>query len=355
MWWALITVIVGLHANLLTVIVFYSMRKVSSNVYLMVLGASDFMFLVAFVFNDIFTQLHCMYFPDVALDIVNRSNVICSFLQYLLDLFSDFSALLILAFTFDRYIACYYPMRYSDLCTVRRSKVICIGTVLTLAVLIAPYHFTCIGFPHDESGREVKLCTIIPGTRENIFFYCYLIEITCCRIVPILTIAVCNVYIIRKVRQFHRARTQRRNRTICHQNKSENGLLPRAQQQQKTDENQHTQLTIMLIAVSTTYIVLYTPVLVMFFIEKFSETHTEHFMAMKHYTTALDVVGFAINFFLYTMGGKEFRAQLSKTVCSGVRRCVSAHPADAPPTDRGQFKRIEASRTVDGATLETHL
>ena len=357
MWWSLIAVIVGLLANTLTIIVFSSMKKVSSNVYLMVLGASDLSFIVTFVFYDTLAKLRCMYFPATAIDIVNRSDFMCIALQYLLDLFSDFSAMLILAFTVDRYIACYYPMRYNDLCTVLKSKITSFAMLFTIAITIAPYHIACMGQPFFQ-GAIQQVCVIIPEQPyEDIFFYCYVLEVMLYRVIPIIIIGVCNVFIILKVREFHRARKERRNKTLSNQKTAENGTS----RQQKHDENQHIQLTIMLIMVSTTYIVLYLPVLVTFFVSKFF--YGETITAIKYYTTALDVVGFAINFFLYTVSGKEFRTQLLRIVCGndktsgGYSRgkvcfCVKREHPDA---DKGQFMRIDNGRTVEAASMETHL
>ena len=101
-------------------------------------------------------------------------------------------------------------------------------------------------------------------------------------------------------------------------------------------------------------------ILVTFFVSKFF--YGETITAIKYYTTALDVVGFAINFFLYTVSGKEFRTQLLRIVCgndktSGYSRgkvcfCVKREHPDA---DKGQFMRIDNGRTVEAASMETHL
>jgi len=67
------------------------------------------------------TTLRCWYFVDSPLDIVNRSDVSCVLLQYLSDLFSNNSTCVILAFTVERAIAVFRPMRYKELCTVVRA------------------------------------------------------------------------------------------------------------------------------------------------------------------------------------------------------------------------------------------
>jgi len=58
------------------------------------------------------TLLRCLHFPKSQFDIFNRSSFWCKLLQYLVDLFSDFSSCLILAFTVERCIAAYVPTHF---------------------------------------------------------------------------------------------------------------------------------------------------------------------------------------------------------------------------------------------------
>ena len=56
--------------------------------------------------------MRCLHFPESRFDIVNRSSFWCKLLQYVTDLFSDFSGCLILAFTVERCIAAYMPTQF---------------------------------------------------------------------------------------------------------------------------------------------------------------------------------------------------------------------------------------------------
>lgn len=94
----------------------YRLHGVS--LYLLTLAASDSFYLVSVFLSKTLTTLRCWYFIESALDIVNRSNVSCVLLQYLCDLFSNNSTCVILAFTVERAVAVFRPMRYKELCTV---------------------------------------------------------------------------------------------------------------------------------------------------------------------------------------------------------------------------------------------
>ena len=98
-------------------------------------------------------------------------------------------------------------------------------------------------------------------------------------------------------------------------------LLHRRQKQQmKRAEDRNLQLTVILILVSTTYVVAYLPTLIYFIIDllsygKFLSVNNEARMIARHYTDLLYVSAFATNFFLFTMSGRVFRQQMWKIFC----------------------------------------
>ena len=294
-------VLLGLLGNSLSIVVFSSkdMNYISSNVYLLVLAISDSLYLITVLFTKTLTLFRCMYLVTVPMDIFNRSTVMCKLLQYLLGLFSDYSACLIMAFTVERFIAVYIPLRYKDVCTVVRAKVTCVIFFLVISTFIAPYHFLFMGRPE---GYDV--CTIMPQ-HEHIFSSLYIVEAVVFRVIPVLVIAVLNVHIIIRVTIL----------TIIKRKQK----LGNSQNNKKKDDR-GLQLTIMLILVSTTYISVYMPVLVNFFLWKLKRSDIldisrKSLMLMQNYTQVLYIGGFAINFFLYTLSGRIFREKLYNIIC----------------------------------------
>jgi hypothetical protein len=313
---SLIFVVIGLVGNALSIMVFGSkaMRDISSNVYLLFLAISDSLYLISVFSTKILTTLRCLYFVDEALDISNRSTVLCKLFQYLLDLFSDYSTGLILAFTVERYIACYHPLNFKEICTVWRARIACASLFAVVAIFIAPYHFMFIG---RLEGYDY--CTVLIE-KEAEFTILYIVEAMLFRVVPVFVIAVLNVFIIVKVTKVSRDK-QRRS-----QGKS-------AQQRRRSvKEDKHRQLTIMLILVSSSYIIAYLPVLVHFVMWKLRRsqmvTVSERALDItQNYAKPMYIFGFAINFFLYTMSGRVFREQLILMLCGKKRlRCAMAEP-----------------------------
>ena len=85
-------------------------------------------------------------------------------------------------------------------------------------------------------------------------------------------------------------------------------------------DERNLQMTIILILVSTTYILFYLPVLVHFVLFKMSrsgivDVGITFLDVFGNYAKALHVAGFAINFLLYTLSGRVFREQLVAIIC----------------------------------------
>jgi len=106
-------------------------------------------------------------------------------------------------------------------------------------------------------------------------------------------------------------------------------------------EEKSLQTTIMLITVSTSYVLTYLPVLfhfIIYFIQlKFDRTlHVgdKSMLIAGNYTKLLYVGGVAVNFFLYTVSGRVFRKQLIKML---------ACPRNINSADGGTRRRAAAA------------
>ena len=295
-------VLVGLIGNALSVVVFASrdMRLISSNFYLLILAISDSMYLICVMCSRMTTSLRCLYIPSSHIDIFNRSTLMCKLLQFLLDLMSDYSTCLIMAFTIERYIAVYRPLQFKEVCTVRKARIVCATLFISTAIFIAPHHFLYIGRP-----QGLDVCTVLPDYETELTVL-YIAESTVFRIVPIISIVVFNVLIITRVTQLTRSA---RNTTRIPSERS------RIQRRSK-----NMQLTVILVLVSSTYISAIMPTLIHFVIWKMERSglltaSDASMMISQNYTRILYVMAFAINFFLYTLSGGIFREQLYHLLC----------------------------------------
>ena len=182
-----------------------------------------------------------------------------------------------------------------------------------IAVGILPHHVMFM------KARNMR-CTI-SVEHKHLFSNFYLAEISLCRIIPVFLITGFNASIILKLIQ-QPATISRRRRHVSTQialNSRHSAViveLVEASRTTRTDRNQ--QVTVMLVIVSTSYILTYIPVLVHFILNKFDRALAidgETLGIAAHITRGLYVLGFVINFFLYTVSGKVFREQLVLILC----------------------------------------
>ena len=302
---SMVCIIIGLIGNILSCLVFSGreMRHISSNIYLLMLAVSDSLYLIGILCSKVLHTMHCLYFQSSHMDIYNRSNFVCKTVQYVLDLCSDYSTCLILAFTIERFIAVYAAAQFKTICTVRRANIVCLVIFLVISISIAPYHFM---FMKLESQWGTTYCAI-QRSSEKLFSTLYLSEMTLFRVAPVCIIASINISIICKVMSLNRKRQRWR-------------LANRSRRDDKS-----MQLTLMLIIVSTTYVILYMPVLTFFLIHKLRREGLigyippDPLFVFRNYAQALYVAGHSVNFFLYTVSGKVFREHLQILVCDRRR------------------------------------
>ena len=306
---SLALVFLGLIGNTLSIVVFSSaeMRVVSSNNYLLVLAISDSLYLISVLMTKLLTTLRCIHFPLSSVDMYNRNDFMCKLLQFVLDFFSDYSTCLVMVFTVERFIAVFLPLKFKELCTVRRARLVCVFMLLLVCGLIAPYHFMYMGRP-----TNYDVCTVLPEYEAE-FTILYVLEALIFRVLPVFIIAVFNIFIIVRI-----GRLAKQKRRL----KQAQGPALAALRKRNHKEERNMQLTITLILVSTTYVLVYIPVLVHFVMWKMERakalTINEHLMAQFHYySRTLYILGFAVNFLLYTIGGRVFRQQLRTKLCSG--------------------------------------
>ena len=127
--------------------------------------------------------------------------------------FSDYSTCLILAFTVERFLACYYAIWFRDMCNATFAWAICIFGFFGIIIFISPYHLMYMGH-----YKDYKYCTILPDYAKK-FSILYTTEAVLFRIIPVVIIAVLNCRIIAKVSELSRQRTNRRASTWFGNNK----------------------------------------------------------------------------------------------------------------------------------------
>ena len=266
------------------------------NIYLLSLALSDSVYLISVFLSNILTSIRCSFFPSLPLDIFHRSQVWCSLLQYLMDLSADYSSCLILAFTIERFLACYHSELNRKFCSLKYSKYVSLTLVFICAVFIGPYHFL-----YMEHYVDYNVCAI-SMKNEVEFSIWYIVEASVFRIIPVAIIAILNVFVAIKLKEM-----------VTENHRLQTGYFSNVDHVSRANKN--IQLTLMLVLVSTTYVLVYLPILLQFIISKLHRSNIieidyESLSESKNYTKMLYISGFATNFLIYTFSANSFRRRV---------------------------------------------
>ena len=361
-----VAVVVGLVGNSLSIRVFSPQlnENSSSNVYMLVLAISDNFYLVAVMLREVLPHYGCLSGARV-LHVVNRSELLCRTLSFATSFFSNFSTLIILAFTFERFYAGYYSANFHQYMNSSRARTCCVVMLLLVLVLTAPYHLTLMGVQHDV------MCSVHEDY-ELLFFKLYAAEIFLFKILPVILIIIFNVFISVKICEQARNRRVRREKikqraetrelqslttqhTSCESSTS-NGEARRTCANHS--ETKHLHITGTLFIVSTSYVVLYLPVLIHFVLwgvsvhREASIIRFDRMLVLEYVSSALYICGFAINFFLYTISGPQFRDKLFAMLCE--RRRPTTHIYQPTRAHRPRPATVE-SLHENAKTTETQM
>ena len=340
-------IVIGLLGNMTSFAVFVGtrLRGLSSSVYLAALALADTGFLL---------QLFVTWLSYVRVFIFHREGW-CQTFVYLTYVCSFLSVWYVVGFTVERYIAVCYPLKRHDMCTSLRAKKV----VIFLALFaFAAYSFGAwtSGLVHPALGEGAPRCQPLPEYR-NLVNILNNIDTVITLIIPSISIFVLNVRIATKIKYFYAKRMgMTASQQVLH---GRLATRPAAYREACTDDaspdsgdeggktqttalRQRSQITItkMLLVVSTMFLLLNMP----------SHAIRVHDFLMscagQSYVPPLDLVywqqvfqmvyycNFSINFFLYSVCGKNFRKALCRLFgyyCRGLSVCRSrknpvAHP-----------------------------
>ena len=327
-------VIGGIIGNTINVAVFTAWEEAftSSNLHLLLLAIVDTLYLLTTFLSRGLTNLRCLFFRNMAFDVFNRSTLGCQLLQYLQDNLSNFSACIVLSFTIERVLACYWPVTYKTYCTARRAGFNCLILFVVIFSSTAGHHFICIGRP-----MQLDVCTVLPE-RERGFFIAYLCEMVIFRILPVVGIAASNIAI--SIQSFQR-RSFRKQSKVSSKKSNATNLEVRSDPQyiginsitadsryklKQADSSNSTEnksnkrerkmnIAIILFCISTTYVLCFIPLLLHFMLSGLTRMELLSLAdgtldIMQMVSTVLYITGFSLNIFLYTLASPLFRARL---------------------------------------------
>ena len=274
-YWPTIILPIGLISNAICFLVMNMKhnRKFSTCRYMSIIAVNDNLVLLTSLFEWLTEfMIHFQY-----------TTTICKIYIFIFYTILTFGAYQIMFMTFDKFYAIQFPLKAAHFCTPKRALKISIINLLTVVIICCPQIYfsgligMCIRYTKDKWYTSIYAIIFI-------LYY---------PVVPITSLFFMNFSIIKSL-------WQRRKNTDITQN---------------SKQHIEWQVTMMLILVSTVFVILLSPfevrAIYVYFIGKGSTPKSfAKFALAFSITNALLYANNTINFYLYLLSGKKFRNDL---------------------------------------------
>ena len=293
-YWFPVPVPIGVVGNTLSFFVMMkpNNRKVSTCIYMAAISIND---------NILMCMCSHEYLVS-SLQIHEWNQTECKFLAFGALFAVQNCTYLTLAMTVDKYIAIKWPHRAATYSTARRARMIVVGLYTSVFIYNIPHFFLssiigsqCVGYAIQSQITSIYswFSFVLNG------------------IIPFTLLIYMNFVIVKTVRD---------SRKSFRDNDRTTGMNAR----QKTLKSAESQLTIMLLLVTTLFLILLFPAYFRFIYIVVAKRDTPRLYArlllVAQVTGKLYPTNSGINFFLYCISGKKFRNDLKE-----IFRCSSTY------------------------------
>ena len=310
-YWYPVVISVGVVGNTLSFLVMIKLsnRKMSTCIYMAAISIND----------NIMMYMICHEYLIAIVQIRKWYQLECKFLAFLALFALQNCTFLVVAMTLDKYIAVKWPHRAATYSTPQRAKMITVGVYVCVFIYNIPHFFlsSVIGGQCFNFGISSVFSKVYS-------WFSFVLN----AVIPFTMLIYMNFVIVKAVRKSRKM--FRPNDKTIRKGKGE-GLGAR----ERTMKNAENQLTMMLLLVTTLFLILLCPTYFRFIYVSFSKRDTPlgyvKSMFLFQITALLYISNSGINFFLYCISGKKFRNDLKELLC-----CSGRGSKDKPPsTDTG--------------------
>ena len=295
-YWLPVLVPLGLVGNTLSFIVMIkpNNRKMSTCIYMAVISIND-------------NLMMCLLSYDALVVVVFKNNeyhsVECKIIGFLALSTLQNSTFQVVAMTIDKYIAIKWPHKAATYSSSGKVKLI----ALSLSVCALSYNSPHLFLSRVTGGQCIAYSADKLITRVYSWFSFVLNAI-----IPFTMLIYMNYIIVKTVRSSRKMFTENDTTTGATRNQGMQG-------RQKTMKNAENQLTIMLLLVTTLFLILLCSTYIRFIYLSFVEMDTPlkyaNSMLFFQISFKLYATNGGINFLLYCVSGKKFRNDLKEILC----------------------------------------
>ena len=298
-YWFPVLIPLGLLGNTLSFLVMIrpNNRKLSTCIYMAAISLSD-------------NFMMCLAIHDYCIRVIGTHEWYQ--VEYYFNLFTlQCVTYLTLAMTADKYIAIRWPHKAATYSNPKRTKAIIVTILIVVSIYNLPHLFTtgvvegnCCGYSIESVLTKVYSWStfVLNG------------------VIPFTLLIHMNYVIVKTVRNSK------------HMFKGTDQIT-RMEKREKTMKSAENQLTSMLLAITTLFLILLFPTNVRFIYVAFvnSDTPSKYalYIFISEISYRLFITNSGINFFLYCISGKKFRNDLKEIVCYTRRPSSSSTKTNA--------------------------
>ncbi len=294
-------VVLGSIGNVLSLLVMMQKanRSLSCSWYISVLAVTDICLLYVYVVLWLGGLLGTM------------DDSFCRICTIFFNWSSNSSTYLIIALTFDRFLAIRYPLKFTALRTPKNARRIILVLLLLTTIGNVWHIFT-------SSLTSPTTCASFSQSKPYTKPY-YFIHMSLFSFLPYITMFTFNILIIRTMQNrnkyFDQVKKEAKNKDAPYTiDKSDNTNISN---KKAKSQNVDKQLTIMLMSVSFAFLLLTLPLFIRYFIymtvnPKRNPPTYAMYMFLYNFSNKSYMTNNAINFYLYCITGSKFRRDLVK-------------------------------------------
>ena len=310
-YWLPVLIPIGLVGNTLSFLIMIkpNNRKMSTCIYMAAISVND---------NIMMGMTSHEYLVSVA-QIHKWNSIECRFSGFVALFALQNCTFQVIAMTMDKYIAIKWPHRAATYSTPKQAKII----VVTIYVCVCIYNIPHFFLSSVNFGRCLNF-----GVRSMITTVYSWLSFVINAIIPFTMLIHMNYVTVKTVRK---------SRTLFEGNdiNTRGGIDQGMDTRQKTMRIAENQLTVMLLLVTTLFLILLFPTYFRFIYLLFAMRDTPldyaKSLLISQITAQLYITNSGINFFLYCISGKKFREDLKETIsCCGFSHSSLSGRKDGP-------------------------
>jgi hypothetical protein len=253
----------------------------------------------------------------------------------------------VVSFSVERYIAVCYPLRRQDLCTPRKAKIVVVGLAV-FACLFYSFGVWTSGLVPLPNGKQ--MCMPLTEYMASLYIL-NSIDTVITLIVPSIAIFLMNIRIFLQIAYVYKERIKLteeqnsyRSKGLGSPSSSSEPTQVKVNSRKTHQRNSQMKVTKMLLVVSSIFLILNVPshaIKVHDFIRKIVEPEYKISATLLNWQQVFTIAyncNFSVNFFLYSLCGKNFRSALFRI----FRRCGHCRTAG---NRRNSFRSVKSHET----------